>query len=66
LIGDPAKTMRASARLLDYGIYARGIRPPTVAVGTSRIRLVPMSTHTDQDIDTALNAFTRLRQSEAA
>ena len=66
LIGDPAKTMRASARLLDDGVYARGIRPPTVAVGTSRIRLVPMSTHTDQDIDTVLNAFTRLRQSEAA
>ena len=66
IIGDAEKTMRASARLLRSGVYARGIRPPTVAPGTSRIRIVPMATHRDEDITRALQAFAALRQSEAA
>jgi glycine C-acetyltransferase/8-amino-7-oxononanoate synthase len=57
LIGDPDATMRLSRRLLDAGILAHGIRPPTVPEGTSRLRVVPMATHTPEHIEQALDTF---------
>jgi glycine C-acetyltransferase/8-amino-7-oxononanoate synthase len=44
-IGDSEQTMRLSETLLEHGIYAQGIRPPTVPDGTSRLRFTAMSTH---------------------
>lgn len=57
MIGDPAATMALCGRLLDRGVFAQGIRPPTVPPGTSRLRVTLMATHTDADIDAALAAF---------
>lgn len=59
-LGDAALTMRVSRALLDRGIFAHGIRPPTVPPGTSRIRLVPMATHSSDHIGHAIKAFTDL------
>jgi 7-keto-8-aminopelargonate synthetase-like enzyme len=59
-IGDPERTMSLSRALLDRGVFAHGIRPPTVPRGTSRIRLTPMARHTDEHIDRALAAFAEL------
>lgn len=39
IIGDDAKTMRIAAALQDKGYDIRGIRPPTVPRGTSRLRI---------------------------
>jgi 8-amino-7-oxononanoate synthase len=39
VIGDAAETMRLSAKLLLAGFDVRGIRPPTVPDGTSRLRI---------------------------
>ena len=39
VIGDDVRTMRVAARLQAAGFDVRGIRPPTVPVGTSRLRL---------------------------
>lgn len=61
IIGDPEPTMRLSAALLERGIFVHGIRPPTVPVGTSRMRIVPIATHSDAHIDLALDAFATLR-----
>ncbi len=61
LIGDADATMALSAALFERGIFAHGIRPPTVAEGTSRIRLVPMAVHEDADIDRVVEAFAALR-----
>lgn len=61
IIGEPEPTMRLSAALLERGIFVHGIRPPTVPVGTSRMRIVPIATHTDAQIDDALQAFADLR-----
>jgi 8-amino-7-oxononanoate synthase len=61
LIGDPERTMALSAALLERGVFAHGIRPPTVPPGTSRIRLVPMATHQPEQIERALDAFAALR-----
>jgi 8-amino-7-oxononanoate synthase len=45
LIGEAERTMTLCERLLEHGIFAQGIRPPTVAAGSSRLRLTVMSTH---------------------
>jgi 7-keto-8-aminopelargonate synthetase-like enzyme len=49
--------MALAAALLTHGIFAQGIRPPTVPAGTSRIRLTPMATHTTQDMQRTVQAF---------
>ena len=57
--------MRLCERLLAEGVFVQGIRPPTVAPGTSRLRATLMSTHTSDDIDAALAAFKRTLQAES-
>ena len=59
LIGDTDKTMQMAQQLLDLGVFAPGIRPPTVPPGMSRLRVVVMATHTREDLDQALTAFTQ-------
>ncbi len=62
IIGAPDATMILSARLLDLGVFAHGIRPPTVPAGTSRLRITPMATHSDEHVDAALAAFRAARE----
>ncbi len=62
IIGDSEKTAEAAGKLFKYGVYASAIRPPTVPEGTARIRATLMATHSDQDIDMALNQVRRLKQ----
>ena len=57
IIGDAGQTMTLAAALLERGIFAQGIRPPTVPAGTSRIRVTPMATHTTQDMQQAVRVF---------
>ena len=63
IIGDADKCMRYSERLLERGIFAQGIRPPTVAPGTSRLRITLMASHTREHIDRAIQAFKKVRDS---
>jgi len=44
-VGDAERTMALSERLLQAGVFAQGIRPPTVPEGSSRLRFTVMSTH---------------------
>jgi 7-keto-8-aminopelargonate synthetase-like enzyme len=39
--------------LLECGVFAQGIRPPTVPEGSSRLRLTVMSTHRSEDLERA-------------
>ncbi|HEX8959508.1 MAG TPA: 8-amino-7-oxononanoate synthase, partial [Solirubrobacterales bacterium] len=43
--GGAASTMELCERLLEGGLFAQGIRPPTVPEGSSRLRLTVMATH---------------------
>jgi 8-amino-7-oxononanoate synthase len=45
LVGEADETMALTNRLLELGIFAQGIRPPTVPAGTCRLRLTTMATH---------------------
>jgi 8-amino-7-oxononanoate synthase len=45
VIGDAETTMRVCEQALERGVFAQGIRPPTVPAGTSRLRLAVMASH---------------------
>jgi 8-amino-7-oxononanoate synthase len=62
IIGDASRCMEFSERLLEKGIFAQGIRPPTVPPGTSRLRITVMASHTDAHIEKALDAFKQVKQ----
>jgi len=60
LVKDPAAAKAMSQHLFSQGILAQAIRPPTVPIATSRIRLTVMATHTQEDLDQLLNAVRTL------
>lgn len=60
LVGDAERAMRLSDRLLERGFFARGIRPPTVPDGTSRLRIVPTAAHEDEHVEGLIAAFDHL------
>jgi 8-amino-7-oxononanoate synthase len=53
LIGLSSRTMEISAHCLENGVFAHGIRFPTVPDGTARLRFTLMSDHTEADIHKA-------------
>lgn len=56
VVGDEGRTMECCEGLLGMGVYAQGIRPPTVPRGTSRLRIALMATHTPEDVRVLLGA----------
>jgi hypothetical protein len=52
--------MAASAALLEAGFFVQGIRPPTVAANTSRLRIGLSALHSSAHIDALLQALGRL------
>ncbi len=66
LIGGAEETMKVSSDLLANGIFAQGLREPTVPPGSSRLRLTPMATHTREDLTHALAAFERVNLTRRA
>lgn len=50
MTSDAEVTMRFSEMLLEEGIFAQGIRPPTVPAGACRLRCTVMATHTVEDL----------------
>jgi glycine C-acetyltransferase len=61
IIGNEQSCMQLATQLLESGIYVQGIRPPTVPVGTSRLRITTMATHTAKQMDRALEAFEHVK-----
>jgi 8-amino-7-oxononanoate synthase len=49
-VGDAGRTMELCERLLERGVFAQGIRPPTVPPGSSRLRFSVMATHEPADL----------------
>jgi 7-keto-8-aminopelargonate synthetase-like enzyme len=62
LLGAAEHASQLSARLLQSGVFVHAIRPPTVAPGTSRLRVTPMATHEPGQIASALEAFRDARR----
>jgi 8-amino-7-oxononanoate synthase len=49
-VGDATLAMELSERLLAAGVFAQGIRPPTVPPGSSRLRFTVMATHAEEEL----------------
>ncbi len=57
MVGDAAQTVALSNALFTHGVLVSAIRPPTVPTGTARLRVTPMATHTENDLEQAVDAF---------
>ena len=57
MIGEPTEAVIFAEKLQENGIFAPAIRPPTVPVGESRIRLTVTSDHSSNEIDYLLECF---------
>ncbi|HEY7455671.1 MAG TPA: 8-amino-7-oxononanoate synthase [Solirubrobacterales bacterium] len=62
-VGEAEATMTLCERLLERGVFAQGIRPPTVPPGSSRLRFSVMATHAEADLrDAARQAGAAARE----
>jgi 7-keto-8-aminopelargonate synthetase-like enzyme len=57
VVGSEAAAMARYQALLERGIYAMAIRPPTVAPGTCRLRFTLSAEHSAADVDFVLAAM---------
>jgi 8-amino-7-oxononanoate synthase len=57
VLGDEARTLAAAAALLEQGMLVPAIRPPTVAPGTSRLRVTLSAAHTPAQVDALVAAL---------
>jgi glycine C-acetyltransferase len=57
IIGDEAKTMEFSKKLLENGVFVSGIVFPTVPKGTGRVRVMVTAGHTKEQLDKAVQVF---------
>nr|MBI3613494.1 8-amino-7-oxononanoate synthase [Nitrospirota bacterium] len=62
LIGQADQALQLAEHLLQLGVFAPAIRPPTVPEGTSRIRTTLTSEHRPEHLDQALAAFRQAGQ----
>jgi len=59
LVGEASAAIAMAERLRAAGVLVPAIRPPSVPEGTARLRATTMATHTDSQIEFALDAFAR-------
>jgi glycine C-acetyltransferase len=57
IVGDGALAMTLSDKLFEAGVFAQGIGFPTVPQGKARVRTIVTATHTEADLQFALDAF---------
>ena len=56
-LGDNARALNLACRLRDAGCWATAIRPPTVPVGSARLRLTLTAAHHTEDINRLLEVL---------
>jgi len=54
LVGEADTAMKFSDRAFERGVFAQGIGFPTVAKGRARLRTIVTATHTEEELDRAL------------
>jgi 8-amino-7-oxononanoate synthase len=57
LIGDSLRALEISQQLLARGFWVSAIRPPTVPVGTARLRITFSAQHSEVQVDALLDAL---------
>ena len=59
ILGDEARTLAVSSQLRQNGFLVGAIRPPTVAKGSSRLRITLSAEHSEAQLNQLLNALSR-------
>ena len=57
IVGDNGRALSLASRLRDAGCWATAIRPPTVPVGSARLRLTLTAAHQAEDINRLLEVL---------
>jgi glycine C-acetyltransferase len=57
IVGEGARAMQFSDELFKAGVFAQGIAFPTVARDKGRVRTIVTATHSNADLEEALNIF---------
>ena len=57
IVGEERAAMRLCQEAIERGVFAQAIRPPTVAAGSSRLRLTAMASHTAAELQMAARVF---------
>jgi len=60
ILGETAKAIRASAMMLDEGVFVTGFGFPVVPQGHARVRCQISAAHTRDDLEFALAAFKKV------
>lgn len=60
LLGDEQRALAFSRMLENRGLLVPAIRPPTVAAGTSRLRIALSASHTDEQVGALIDALHEL------
>jgi glycine C-acetyltransferase len=63
IVGEARLAMALSDRLFEKGVFAQGIGFPTVARDKARVRTIVTATHTQSDLQLALDAFAEVGRS---
>ncbi len=61
VLGSPQRATNVAEALLTAGVFAPAIRPPAVPPGTSRLRATVMATHTEAEIQQAIDSFSKAK-----
>jgi len=62
VVGSAEQALALSKKLEEQGILAVAIRPPTVPVGTSRLRVTLSAAHSDEDVGRLIEVLDNLRK----
>jgi 8-amino-7-oxononanoate synthase len=57
IVGDERAATRMCQNAIEHGVFVQAIRPPTVAAGTSRLRLTVMASHTERELSKAAHVL---------
>ncbi|MDP7061678.1 MAG: dethiobiotin synthase [Planctomycetota bacterium] len=57
IIGDSERTMLVAEKMRDAGFDVRGVRPPTVPAGSSRLRIVVHANHSEEQVEALAQAL---------
>ncbi|MFM4955584.1 8-amino-7-oxononanoate synthase [Aeromonas veronii] len=57
LVGESSVALQLAERLRERGVWVSAIRPPTVPVGTARLRITLSAAHREQDVERLLDAL---------
>ncbi len=60
VIGENDTTMAICRQLIERGFFVQGIRHPSVPRGSARLRITPMATHREDEIDALADAVIEL------